>query len=62
MPTKTFDELHQKACERHEDTYIDPITGYVVHTKIAHLKRGTCCGCACRHCPYDHINVTQDKK
>lgn len=22
-----------------------------------HLKRGECCGNACRHCPYDHVNV-----
>lgn len=21
------------------------------------LKRGYCCGSACRHCPYDHVNV-----
>lgn len=55
MPT--FDELNHIACEQGEDTYIDPETGYQVLTSQAHLKRGTCCGNACRHCPYGHINV-----
>ncbi len=26
--------------------------GYVVFTAWYHLKRGTCCGNGCRHCPY----------
>jgi hypothetical protein len=25
---------------------------YLVFTAAYHLKRGTCCGSACRHCPY----------
>jgi hypothetical protein len=25
---------------------------YVVFTAEYHLKRGTCCGSGCRHCPY----------
>ncbi|XP_008587813.1 PREDICTED: uncharacterized protein C1orf53 homolog [Galeopterus variegatus] len=29
--------------------YVDPATGYVVLTQLAHLQRGECCGCACRH-------------
>ncbi|KAL4674458.1 hypothetical protein H8959_018392 [Pygathrix nigripes] len=29
--------------------YVDPATGYVVLTQIAHLQRGECCGSACRH-------------
>lgn len=29
--------------------YIDPSTGYKVFTAFAHLKRGKCCGTACRH-------------
>ena len=31
--------------------------GLMVFTSWFHLKRGECCGSACRHCPYDHINV-----
>ncbi len=49
--------LHEAACERGETTYRDPATGYAVFTRIAHLKRGKCCGSACRHCPYNHEAV-----
>ncbi|HEX4580441.1 MAG TPA: DUF5522 domain-containing protein [Acidobacteriaceae bacterium] len=30
---------------------------YMVFTAAWHLKRGYCCGSACRHCPYGHENV-----
>ncbi|KAM4642166.1 uncharacterized protein C1orf53 homolog [Discoglossus pictus] len=40
---------HEAACKAGQETYIDPQTGYTVFTKIAHLKRGKCCGSACRH-------------
>ena len=40
-----------------EDYYIDKKTGFLVFTKIYHLKRGYCCGSGCRHCPYNHENV-----
>ncbi|MES2618997.1 MAG: DUF5522 domain-containing protein [Bacteroidota bacterium] len=39
-----------------EDYYINN-EGFVVFTEKYHLKRGHCCGCACKHCPYQHINV-----
>ncbi|MEZ4919461.1 MAG: DUF5522 domain-containing protein [Saprospiraceae bacterium] len=26
--------------------------GYMVFTEKYHLKRGSCCGSGCRHCPY----------
>ena len=55
MPS--IETLHQQACERGEDTYVDPATGYQVLTSQAHLKRGTCCGNVCRHCPFEYINV-----
>ncbi len=33
-----------------EDFYFDgPL---MVFTAAYHLKRGSCCGCECRHCPY----------
>lgn len=32
--------------------------GVMVFTEWYHLKRGECCGNACRHCPYDHENVS----
>ena len=29
----------------------------LVFTELYHRARGFCCGSACRHCPYDHVNV-----
>ncbi|MDP2175398.1 MAG: DUF5522 domain-containing protein [Bacteroidota bacterium] len=39
-----------------EDYYINK-DGLLVFTEQYHLKRGTCCGCKCFHCPYEHVNV-----
>ncbi|XP_072494280.1 uncharacterized protein C1orf53 homolog [Notamacropus eugenii] len=49
--------LHEAACANGQLNYVDPTTGYLVLTKVAHLQRGDCCGSACRHCPYGQINV-----
>ena len=27
--------------------------GYVVFTEAYHLRRGSCCGSGCRHCPFE---------
>jgi hypothetical protein len=54
---QSIEELHCLACENGQDTYIDPESGYLVLTSQAHLKRGTCCGNQCRHCPFDYVNV-----
>nr|XP_040133587.1 uncharacterized protein C1orf53 homolog isoform X2 [Ictidomys tridecemlineatus] len=48
-------ELHAAACATGQLNYVDPATGYMVLTRIAHLQRGSCCGSACRH-------VQRDKK
>ncbi len=37
------------------DYYLE--RGRYVFTAWYHLKRGTCCGSGCRHCPYGHVNV-----
>ncbi len=38
-----------------EDFYFDgPL---LVFTAAWHLKRGSCCGSGCRHCPYGHASV-----
>ncbi|MEM1327173.1 MAG: DUF5522 domain-containing protein [Bacteroidota bacterium] len=42
------------------DYYIE--NGRWVFTEAFHLKRGTCCGSRCRHCPYEHINVLEVKR
>ena len=52
-----IDELHRAACDAGRDTYIDPASGYQVLTSKALLRKGSCCGNSCRHCPYGHINV-----
>jgi hypothetical protein len=43
-----------------EDFYYDEL-GRMVFTEQYHLKRGTCCGRGCRHCPFHHVNVTQEE-
>ncbi len=40
-----------------ELSYADPQTGYAVFTELGLLARGKCCGCGCRHCPFEHSNV-----
>ena len=50
-------QLHDEACTRGDEQYVDPDTGYTVLTRLAHERRGECCGNACRHCPYDWKNV-----
>ncbi len=57
MSEPSYTQLHEEACARGEMGYIDPETGYWVFSKLAHEKRGKCCGSACRHCPFDHVNV-----
>lgn len=50
-------DAHQAAFAAGQDSYADPETGAMVFTMMYHLKRGSCCGEACRHCPYGHANV-----
>jgi hypothetical protein len=51
--TPQAQQLHEEACRRGSDTYLDPDTGYTVMTTVFHKRRGWCCGSGCRHCPYD---------
>ena len=57
-----IEELHKTAVANGSTTYIDPLTGFTVFTEVAHLRRGKCCGMACRHCPYEWENVSEHKK
>ena len=57
-----IENLHKLACEKKEDTYIDPNTKFLVFTKKYHQERGNCCGNKCRHCPYNWINVKNKLK
>lgn len=43
---------HDRAVQRGEAGYIDPLTGLFVMTAKYLGDRGFCCGKGCRHCPY----------
>ncbi|XP_018420055.1 PREDICTED: uncharacterized protein C1orf53 homolog [Nanorana parkeri] len=55
-------QAHEAACLVGQEGYSDPHTGYFVFTRIAHLRRGKCCGTACRHCPYGQENVKDSSR
>lgn len=40
-----------------ENTHYYFEDGLMVFTEEYHLCRGRCCGNACRHCPFEHVNV-----
>jgi len=56
------DQRHAAACTQGLDHYVDPQTGYRVFTAIALGRRGDCCGCGCRHCPYGHELVPEPQR
>ena len=57
-----IEELHALAVQKGSITYTDPSTGFTVFTELAHLRRGTCCGNQCRHCPFGWENVANGTK
>ncbi|XP_007459720.1 PREDICTED: uncharacterized protein C1orf53 homolog [Lipotes vexillifer] len=59
---RRISELHAAACAAGRLNYVDPATGYMVLTRLAHLQRGRCCGSTCRHCPYGQVNVKDPSK
>lgn len=56
----SIDAIHDAACAAGELSYRDPATGYRVFTRLGLERRGRCCGCGCRHCPFGHERV-EDK-
>lgn len=50
-------DAHTAAIAEGAHYYLDPESGFVVFTELAHIERGNCCGSECRHCPYNHRNV-----
>ena len=54
-------EIHNDAVKNDEYSYIDPATGYIVFTELKAIKRGTCCGMCCRHCPFQYEKVSKEK-
>lgn len=59
---KTVQLAHDRAVETGESAYIDPETGYRVFTSLGLQRRGQCCGCGCRHCPFHHAAVPTSQK
>ena len=59
LPDRSI-KMKRKILVENEDYYIE--NGRWVFTEAFHLDRGFCCGNACRHCPYEHINVTNKAK
>lgn len=57
--SQDIEDLHHHACAKSALFYVDPATSYKVMTSVAHLKRGSCCGSRCRHCPFDYVNVKE---
>jgi len=49
----TIERLHKATCERQENGYKDPVTGFYVLSAYYLKNRGNCCGAGCRHCPFD---------
>ena len=54
MIPESVQRLHDEAVAQGRHGYIDPRSGYWVTTTLGHTLRGSCCGNACRHCPFDH--------
>ena len=54
-----IEDIHKNACLNKQTFYFDPNINLNVMTQYAHIKRGTCCGRKCRHCPYNHKNVAK---
>jgi hypothetical protein len=54
MPAQPSDNDNKKAQVK-PDWYFE--NGLLVYTAAYHLKRGSCCGSGCRHCPYEPRHV-----
>ncbi|KRX24418.1 Uncharacterized protein T07_5030, partial [Trichinella nelsoni] len=55
-------QAHWSAVKNHHLFYTDPKTKLFVLTVTSLLLNGECCGRSCRHCPYDHVNVSEEMK
>jgi hypothetical protein len=57
-----IEEIHKFAVEKGQKQYTDPESGYTVFTQLFMMERGWCCGSGCRHCPYGHQNLPNERK
>ncbi|MEI8000080.1 MAG: DUF5522 domain-containing protein [Actinomycetes bacterium] len=54
-----WEAAHAAALDRGDEWYLDPDTGLLVLTELAHRRRGSCCSSGCRHCPYGEPGPTR---
>lgn len=54
--------MHEAACQQGESFYIDPDSGFQVFSAYGLNLRERCCGSGCRHCPYAHENLADEKR
>jgi Family of unknown function (DUF5522) len=45
-----------------EEYYYQEGNGLMVFTEAYHIKRGFCCGCGCKHCPYEYEAVKEPRR
>ncbi len=57
MTSPAWKARHEHALRDGRPEYLDPETGFKVFTEVYHLRRGSCCGAGCRHCPYGQEGV-----
>lgn len=57
-----IERAHSAACAAGAENYTDPASGYSVFTATALLRKGVCCGSACRHCPFGHARAPAAKR
>jgi hypothetical protein len=56
-----LEDLHKIACEKEEEMFLDPKTGYYMMTAFYLKKRGKCCGSGCKFCPYTKERVKKER-
>jgi hypothetical protein len=44
-----------------QDYYLNE-NGFIVFTEAYHRKRGYCCGCGCKHCPFAYEAVKEPRR
>ena len=54
---KHYQIAHDTAVKQKMKTYEDPDTGNLVFTEFGLKQKGRCCGCGCRHCPFQHQKI-----
>lgn len=59
---KEIHKAHNEAVKKGHFSYDDPFTNEKILTRLRHFLKNTCCGKACRHCIYNHENVTDERK